>query len=91
MSDAQTLREEPGVGSYEEYCAIEERVEVIDRRVYEMATPALNHQKILGQMYRQIANQLEVKPCQLFMAQTDVRLPVKLLNSSVLSCRCSRL
>jgi Uma2 family endonuclease len=92
MSDAQTAGEERagekrvwkkcGVGSYEEYCAIEERVEVIDRTVYEMASPTMNHQKLLGAMYRQLAEQLDGKRCQPFLAPADVKLPAKSFNSA---------
>jgi Uma2 family endonuclease len=92
MSDALELqedrrlekrgREKRSVGSYEEYCAIEERVEVIDRTVYEMAAPSLNHQRILGGMYRQVATQLEGKSCQPFMSPVDVKLPVTSFNSA---------
>jgi Uma2 family endonuclease len=82
MSEAQAARKEREVGSYEEYCAIEKRVEVIDRTVYEMAAPSMNHQKILGAMYRLLAEQLDGKSCQPFMAPADVKLPVKSFNSA---------
>jgi Uma2 family endonuclease len=46
-----------------------------------MAAPSMNHQKILGKMHTQLDEQLEGKPCQPFLAPTDVRLPVRSFNS----------
>ncbi len=52
------------------------RYELIDGKAYLMATaPTLEHQDIAGEIYRQLANQLEGHPCRPFIAPVDVRLP----------------
>jgi Uma2 family endonuclease len=54
----------------------EERWEIIDGEAYDMSpAPGLTHQKISGEIYRQIANFLEGKPCRVFAAPFDVFLP----------------
>ena len=54
----------------------DERWELIDGVPYNMS-PALRvrHQRILVELSRQIANYLVDKPCQVFFAPFDVRLP----------------
>jgi Uma2 family endonuclease len=53
------------------------RYELIDGEAYLMAPPApdLAHQDIAGEIFRQVANALEGKPCRAFIAPVDVRLP----------------
>lgn len=52
------------------------RYELIDGKAFLMApAPALDHQDIAGEIYRQVANQLDGKPCRPFIAPVDVRLP----------------
>lgn len=53
------------------------RYELIDGDAYLMAPPApdLAHQDIAGEIFRQVANALEGKPCRAFIAPVDVRLP----------------
>jgi Uma2 family endonuclease len=53
-----------------------ERWEIIDGVAYNM-TPAPNqiHQEMVGELHRQIANFLLDKPCRVFLAPFDVRLP----------------
>jgi Uma2 family endonuclease len=52
------------------------RYELIDGTAYLMApAPALDHQEIAGEIYRQLANALLGKPCRAFVAPVDVRLP----------------
>ncbi len=53
-----------------------ERWELIDGVAYDM-TPAPNrrHQSISGELFRQIATFLLDKPCQVYAAPFDVRLP----------------
>ncbi len=53
-----------------------ERWELIDGVPYNMSpAPRVRHQLILGELHRQVANWLLDKPCQLFLAPFDVRLP----------------
>ncbi|HNV72404.1 MAG TPA: Uma2 family endonuclease, partial [Candidatus Ozemobacteraceae bacterium] len=54
----------------------EQRCEIIDGEYFDM-TPAPNrlHQEILGNLFRQIINQLDGKPCKVYFAPFDVRLP----------------
>lgn len=51
----------------------DERWQIIDGQAYCMtAAPNIRHQKVTGNFYRIIANQLAGKPCVPFIAPTDV-------------------
>ena len=53
-----------------------ERWELIDGEAYAMSpAPTRTHQAVVVELVRQIANFLEGKPCQVFVAPFDVRLP----------------
>ena len=51
--------------------------ELIDGTAYvrEPPAPAWSHQKIVGELYRQVANALKDKSCEVYSAPFDVRLP----------------
>jgi Uma2 family endonuclease len=51
--------------------------ELIDGTAYvrEPPSPTRSHQEIVGELYRQAANALEGKPCRVYVAPFDVRLP----------------
>ena len=51
--------------------------ELIDGTAYvrEPPCPSRSHQGIVGELYRQVANALEDKPCRVYVAPFDVRLP----------------
>jgi Uma2 family endonuclease len=52
------------------------RYELIDGVAYLMApAPTISHQDIAGEIFRQAANALQGKPCRVFIAPVDVRLP----------------
>jgi Uma2 family endonuclease len=51
------------------------RYELIDGVAYAMAGPDLAHQEIVGEVFRQLGNALQGKPCRAFVAPFDVRLP----------------
>ncbi len=52
------------------------RWELIDGLAYAMApAPTRTHQIIVGEIFRQVANQLQGQPCRAFIAPFDVRLP----------------
>ncbi len=52
------------------------RYELIDGIAYLMApAPNLEHQDIVVEIYRQVSNALQGKPCRAFVAPLDVRLP----------------
>lgn len=54
----------------------EERWELIDGVPYNMIpAPSRTHQKILGDLHRQVANYLIGKTCEVYIAPFDVRLP----------------
>ena len=64
--------------TYADYLAWPEdaRYELIDGEAYLMApAPALDHQEIAGEIFRQVGNALHGKPCRPFIAPLDVRLP----------------
>ena len=43
--------------------------------VREPPSPLRSHQEIVGEIHRQVANALKGKPCKVFVAPCDVRLP----------------
>ena len=51
-----------------------ELIEIIDGEVFMMATPSRIHQKISGELFRQLANYLEGKKCEVYSAPFGVRL-----------------
>lgn len=66
--------------TYRDYCSWpdEERWELIDGVAYNMSpAPSLEHQEWVFEIGRQIGNYLLGKPCRIFLAPFDVRLPEK--------------
>lgn len=64
--------------TYGEYLTWPEdvRYELIDGEAYLMArAPSIAHQRVVGQLYRIIADALEGHHCEAFIAPFDVRLP----------------
>ena len=53
---------------------IDARIELIDGVPYMMAPPSTEHQRITGEIFRQVANFLVGKKCQAFPAPFGVRL-----------------
>lgn len=52
------------------------RYELIDGEAFRMApTPLIEHQEFAGEVYCQLANQLDGQPCRPCIAPVDVRLP----------------
>jgi Uma2 family endonuclease len=52
------------------------RCELINGAVYNMVpAPSVKHQRIVGELFRQISNYLLDKECEIFVAPFDVRLP----------------
>jgi Uma2 family endonuclease len=51
-----------------------ERFELVEGAVYAMSSPNDTHQAISGELFRQIANFLQGKPCKVRSAPYDVRL-----------------
>ena len=56
---------------------IEDRVELFKGRIFKMSGPNRIHQEVSGNIFLLIANYLKGKPCQIFSAPFDVRLPVQ--------------
>ncbi len=52
----------------------DERIEIISGEAFMMATPSRIHQEISGEIFRQLANFLEGKPCKVYPAPFGVRL-----------------
>ena len=73
--------EEPdlaGTYSYADYLNwnFEGMVELIHGKIYKMSpAPTSLHQRVGGELYRQVANYLRKKRCKVFIAPFDVRLP----------------
>ena len=54
------------------------RYELIDGEAFLMApAPLIEHQEVAGDVYHQLRNQLDGKPCRPYVAPVDVRLPRK--------------
>jgi Uma2 family endonuclease len=51
-----------------------ERYELINGKVYMMASANVGHQDIAGEIYRQLANYLRGKKCRVFIVALDVVL-----------------
>ena len=52
------------------------RYELIDGEAFLMApAPLVEHQEVAGEVYHQLRNQLDGKPCRPYIAPVDVRLP----------------
>ena len=73
------LQNEPDrIFTYKDYLTWNdnERWELINGTAYNMApAPSVNHQRISRQLLLQIGNFLSDKPCEVFSAPLDVRLP----------------
>jgi Uma2 family endonuclease len=51
-----------------------ERYQLINGKVFQIATPSIVHQALLMELSTQFANWLKGKPCRVFAAPLDVRL-----------------
>jgi len=51
-----------------------ERIEIVNGKAVMMALPTCAHQKISGEIFRQLANYLEGKKCEVYHAPFGVRL-----------------
>lgn len=74
------LVEEPDASysySYADYLQwkFKERLELIRGSIYQLSAPNTNHQLVSGELYNQFYNFLKAKPCHVFRAPFDVRLP----------------
>lgn len=74
----QTAQQSQTGFSYGDYLTWpnDQRWELIDGVAYDMSpAPTFDHQDWVGQLYRQISNYLDDKPCRVVLAPFDVRLP----------------
>jgi len=55
----------------------DERWELINGGAFAMTSPLRIHQEIVTELSRQIGNYLQGKPCEIYVAPFDVRLPRK--------------
>lgn len=51
------------------------RYELVDGVAYAMTGPSRRHQEIVGNLFVQLANALEGRPCRVYVAPFEVRLP----------------
>ncbi|MCC5945579.1 MAG: Uma2 family endonuclease [Bernardetiaceae bacterium] len=73
----QTLNPEK-LYTYSDYLTwqLDEYVELIKGKIWKMSpAPSMRHQRISGEMHRQISNFFHRQPCQVFAAPFDVRFP----------------
>ena len=52
----------------------DERFEIVNGEAFMMAPPTVEHQRISGELFRQLANYLEGKKCEVFAGPFGVRL-----------------
>lgn len=75
---ARYMAKRPGEYTVQDYYALPDdvRVELIDGVLYDMASPSFVHQRIAGEVYRQIANFISANKgsCLPVIAPMDVRL-----------------
>ena len=77
VTDINQLDPINGLYTYAEYLLwkFEERVELLKGKLFKMAGPSIDHQRISGKLFVKIFSYLEGKPCELFAAPFDVVLP----------------
>ncbi len=68
--------------SYADYLKwqLEERIELIKGKIYEMSGPSRVHQKLSGRIFLEVGTFLKDKTCEVYSAPFDVRLPKKSNN-----------
>jgi Uma2 family endonuclease len=69
-----------GSYSYADYLTweFEGMIELIKGRIFKQAAaPRVNHQRIVGNIFTKLHLFLQGKPCEVFTAPFDVRLPIK--------------
>lgn len=71
---AQHIQQHFTYGDYRHWPE-DERWELIDGEAYACAAPTRKHQAVSGEIFRQIANFLQGKSCEVYSAPFDVRLP----------------
>lgn len=59
------------------------RYELIDGELYLMSSPSRLHQKVLGEIARQIGNYLSDKKCEIYISPLDVRIDGKVKSKNV--------
>jgi Uma2 family endonuclease len=71
--------------AYKDYITWDDqlRYELIDGIAYAMASPSRLHQKISGEIFRQFANFLKGRTCEVFHAPFDVRLNADSFDDTV--------
>jgi Uma2 family endonuclease len=77
MSEAAPRYEPPRFtyGDYLQWSGAE-RWELIDGDAFDMSpAPRIVHQRVVGELFKQLSLQLEGHPCEAFVAPVDVRLP----------------
>ncbi len=74
--DMENLAYELKKYTYEDVLAIEDdkRYELIDGVLYEMSSPTIMHQQIVGELYVQLYNYLKGKKCKVFISPLAVCL-----------------
>jgi Uma2 family endonuclease len=69
--------------SYADYLqwTFEDRLEIIKGKLFKMSpAPSRIHQKLSGEIFRELSNFLKGKPCETYSAPFDVRFPRKSKN-----------
>lgn len=72
-----------GIYTYADYLkwTIEDRLELIKGKIFEFAAPSRIHQNLTGRIFLQLGAFLQKrKPCSVYVAPFDVRLPKKSKN-----------
>lgn len=82
--DDISLLEPEGLYSYADYIrwSFEERVELIKGKIFNMSpAPKAYHQEVSGNIHFEVKKFLQGKPCKVFAAPFDVRIPKNLQDA----------
>lgn len=85
VSESASVSQAERIYTYEDYLnwPEDERVELIDGQIYDMAAPTKRHQELLGRLYIRFGNYLDGKSCDVYFAPFDVRIDLDLGKDSV--------
>jgi len=85
VKEASAAYKAERIYTYEDYLnwPEDERVELIDGKIYNMSAPTEKHQRLLGDLHLRFGNYLHGKSCEAYISPFDVRIDLGLGKDSV--------
>jgi len=85
IQEARASYQAERIYTYEDYLnwPEDERVELIDGKIYYMSAPTEKHQRLLGDLYLKFAIYLHSKVCTVYISPFDVRIDLEIGKDSV--------